>query len=166
MAPPNGFQNSIETQALYDLHAVIVHKGGVESGHYYSYIREYDAVRGEYVGWLEYDDDRVTSVDSFTVIESNFGGYRLTTLPNRREVRLPVTHSAYILAYVRRADRNVVLAPSPTDIIPQRVKRELQRVMESDEHRHLVEQAKALQLRLVIATHDSLGSYVRNHVWT
>ena len=56
----------VDTEALYTLVGVVVHRGrSLNSGHYISYIKS----RGN---WLEYDDDHVTLV-SEEVVRSTFG---------------------------------------------------------------------------------------------
>merc|ERR1719305_2240023 len=53
----------------YILHAVVVHSGDVNSGHYYVHIRpDLDS------GWYKFDDDTVTPCTEYAAVEDNFGG--------------------------------------------------------------------------------------------
>lgn len=149
-----------DSQAVYDLVGVIVHKGTARSGHYYCYIRHYDAQQGAYTHWIEYDDENVRIVDSTVAVEANFGGMRSSTVHGRPHTYMS-TNSAYILSYVRRSDRAVLLAPSPTDIIPESIKRELRRIMELDEKRSMVEKVRRSQIRVVLATDEAIARCVQ-----
>lgn len=152
-----------DSQAVYDLTGVIVHRGTARSGHYYCYIRHFDTEQGRFTHWLEYDDDNVRVVDSYAAIEGNFGGMRTSTVHGRPHTFMS-TNNAYILSYVRRADRGVVLAPSPTDIIPESVKQELRRVMEADEKRSMIEKVRRSQVRVVLATDEAINRCVQENI--
>ena len=49
---------------MYDLSAVIVHKGKMDSGHYICYCREGN-------DWFMFDDSKVVLVSEFEVLEAN-----------------------------------------------------------------------------------------------
>lgn len=90
----------------YVLYSVLVHSGGVDSGHYYSYARCSGGT------WHKFDDTLVTRVSEFCAIENNFGGKYLqscvdylsssgrTSSDGSTEGDEKV-YSAYMLMYVR-----------------------------------------------------------------
>lgn len=55
----------------YSLHAVLVHRGSANAGHYYSFVR---ADFGDADTWYKCNDESVETVDWNTVAESSFGG--------------------------------------------------------------------------------------------
>jgi hypothetical protein len=57
--------------ASYALHAVLVHRGGANTGHYYAFVR---ANFSDDNTWFKCNDDRVESVDWKAVTEASFGG--------------------------------------------------------------------------------------------
>jgi len=53
----------------YHLHAICVHDGGADSGHYFTFIKDH------YQGiWRKFNDIRVTTVDEAEVMEQSIGG--------------------------------------------------------------------------------------------
>ena len=54
---------------IYEAVGVVVHSGGAEGGHYYSYIK--DRQKGK---WYEFNDTRVTPFDLKNLAEETFGG--------------------------------------------------------------------------------------------
>lgn len=150
---------SPHSQAIYDLYGVIVHRGTVAAGHYYSYIRQYDAAAEQFTHWLEYDDETVRVVDASIAIDANFGGFKRQYY-NGRDFMTPITHSAYILAYVRRADAPKILRPTPIDVIPDRVKDDLRRVMEVDEKRARIAAEAKTKAKLTIITDKTIKKAV------
>jgi len=48
----------------YTLHAICVHDGSAESGHYYTFIKDHNQGK-----WRNYNDVRVTEVEEATVYE-------------------------------------------------------------------------------------------------
>jgi len=85
----------------YDLHGVLIHSGTVDTGHYYSYIRE----RGG-DDWYEFDDACVSEIDIDDLPELAFGGevvkesydHKSGKVVTRRSVR---ANNAYLLVYER-----------------------------------------------------------------
>lgn len=102
--------------AVYDLHAIVVHAGQFGSGHYYAYVRP-DIRKNE---WYRYDDDRVTQVKYKDVREDAFGGQSSRKINDTRKIGLlrRLLHSgqekrfgwggkhssAYMLQYIKRVD--------------------------------------------------------------
>ena len=73
----------------YHLHAICIHDGTAESGHYYSYIRDF-----KQNVWRKYDDHRVSEVDEAQVFEEAQGGGG--------------TKSAYYMTYLSESEINVM----------------------------------------------------------
>ncbi|CAJ1368547.1 unnamed protein product [Effrenium voratum] len=100
----------------YDLFAVVVHNGDVNSGHYYAHIQP-DLERG----WFKFDDETVTPCSEYAAIEDNYGGSDLAvwnyfdrspqelrhTSPSTR----PRMNNAYMLMYIREDQRQQILKP-------------------------------------------------------
>ena len=95
------------TPAEYQLYSVLVHSGGVHSGHYYAYARP-----GGGTDWYKFDDTIVSRVEEFCAIENNFGGpgqrQCVNYLVGGSECSDPgeegpdKVYSAYMLMYVRK----------------------------------------------------------------
>ena len=121
---------------IYILHSVLVHSGGVHSGHYYAFInptcetasRDLDPGNESAPPppggaphpspWLRFDDERVTREPARHAVEDNFGEFSasqpgpgdddLTPLPWRHPVTTGRVSSAYMLVYVRKSDLHSV----------------------------------------------------------
>ena len=65
----------------YHLHGVCIHDGTAESGHYYSYIRDWSQNV-----WRQYNDHRINVVEEQQVLEEAQGG--------------GLTKSAYWIVYI------------------------------------------------------------------
>jgi hypothetical protein len=116
---------------LYDLVGVVVHTGTLESGHYYSFIKERGpraALRaaarpgGRESGgrWLEFNDSVVSEFDSSRIPAECFGGVQTVSQWNAAlkmhiEVELPVVKSAYMLVYERRTPQPIEV---PLQLVP------------------------------------------------
>ena len=95
---------------MYDLVGVVMHSGELNSGHYYSYIKERGSragclaserakLRGGAAGpWFEFNDATVTPWDVANLDSACFGGMTMGT--DGKET--PSHKSAYILVYERR----------------------------------------------------------------
>lgn len=77
----------------YTLHAVLVHAGDMNAGHYTAFIRP------TLESWLKFDDDRVTAVTQQEAVDANFGTGK---------------ESAYLLVYIR-----LFYVKPGNDFIPQ-----------------------------------------------
>ena len=55
---------------VYHLHAILVHRGGIGSGHYYAFIRPNLEDK-----WFDFNDSAVTPVMKSTAISTGSGGY-------------------------------------------------------------------------------------------
>ncbi|GET87316.1 ubiquitin hydrolase, putative [Leishmania tarentolae] len=139
---------SSNSPAIYDLQGVIVHRGTARSGHYYCYIREWDPVRQRFCRWLEYDDENVRQVPEDAAVRANYGRGAGSADNYRNEVSLMGGANAYILSYVRHADAAAILAPSPTDIVSDRVKEAMRRAIQEEERQ--LREAEEARLRVTM----------------
>jgi len=81
----SGMYTQPELQCLkYCLHAVMVHEGGVESGHYWAYVRDHKRKV-----WLKFNDNTVNEASWEELVKESFGGHSNT--------------SAYSLVYIDAA---------------------------------------------------------------
>ncbi|KPI88487.1 putative Ubiquitin hydrolase [Leptomonas seymouri] len=147
-----------DSPAMYDLQGVIVHRGTVRSGHYYCYIHEWDAEEQRYTRWLEYDDESVREVPEDVAVRANYG--RSATLDSfRHEASMMGGANAYILSYVRRSDAPTILAPSPTDIVSDRVKEALRRAIQEEERQLREAEEARMSATLCCLTDTTLSAY-------
>jgi len=101
----------------YILHTVIVHRGGLDSGHFYCFIRPTPGSQ-----WIRFDDHIVYSTSTVAAIDENFGGGG----DERRG-------SAYILVYVKESEaQDILYQPDPKQVNPELVER-----MQRDEEENL-----------------------------
>ncbi len=82
------------TPADYTLHAVLVHSGGFQGGHYVAFINPNGDEK-----WCKFDDDVVSSCEREDAIDANYGG---VGMKQGGPVR-PST-SAYMLVYIRDSE--------------------------------------------------------------
>ena len=106
------FQNANgDAYYSYRLVGVVVHTGAsLNSGHYYSYIRERGGEDSE-GKWYEFNDANVRNFDPASMPEAAFGGARSVRSPSSTGEApdgssppmrgIPVVHNAYMLVYER-----------------------------------------------------------------
>ncbi|CAM6033345.1 unnamed protein product [Sphagnum compactum] len=93
---------------LYTLHSVLVHSGGVHGGHYYAFIRPTLSDQ-----WYKFDDERVTKEELKRALEEQYGGEE--ELPqtnpgfNNTLFKFTKYSNAYMLVYIREADKDKVV---------------------------------------------------------
>lgn len=91
--------------ATYELFGVLVHKGGVGSGHYYCFLRPTSEKQ-----WYRFDDDVVTQETKSSAVTDNFGGKSLKG-KNKR-------YSGYMLVYVKQSEIQNVFQPVGDEDVP------------------------------------------------
>ncbi|KAG5482930.1 hypothetical protein LSCM1_06968 [Leishmania martiniquensis] len=148
-----------DSPAIYDLQGVIVHRGTARSGHYYCYIREWDPVAQRFCRWLEYDDENVRQVPEDVAVRANYGRGAGTAESLRHDTSLMGGANAYILSYVRRADAAAILAPSPTDIVSDRVKEAMRRAIQEEEQQLREAEEARMSVTMYCLTDAALSRY-------
>ena len=83
----------------FELVGILVHAGGAESGHYYSYIRERSG--SVEASWVEYNDDTVSPWDPSLMESKTFGGSESTAENEASALGFEKSYSAYMLFYQR-----------------------------------------------------------------
>eukprot|EP00403_Amphidinium_massartii_P034419 CAMPEP_0178435934 /NCGR_PEP_ID=MMETSP0689_2-20121128/34182_1 /TAXON_ID=160604 /ORGANISM="Amphidinium massartii, Strain CS-259" /LENGTH=1320 /DNA_ID=CAMNT_0020058019 /DNA_START=92 /DNA_END=4054 /DNA_ORIENTATION=+ len=141
---------------VYLLHAVVVHSGDVNSGHYYVHIRP--NLDG---GWFKFDDDTVTPCSEYAAVEDNYGGNDLVTwdyfqrspreIQNSAPPTRPRIHNAYMLVYVREdCAPEVLKLPDPRETnlkMVERCDREVR--LAEQRRREKLEQQMKIRIKLV-----------------
>ena len=102
------------TPALYRLHAVLVHSGDNHGGHYVVFICP--KLDGK---WFKFDDEVVSRCSRRDAINANFGGAQSDELTFRHST------NAYMLVYVRDANKDYVLSEIGKADIPQQLQERL-----------------------------------------
>merc|ERR1719162_1305017 len=142
----------------YILHAVVVHSGDVNSGHYYVHIKPH--FDGD---WFKFDDDTVTPCSEYAAIEDNCGGSDANvwnyfdrtprelyasraTHPTRARI-----HNAYMLVYVREdCAAQVLKIPDPVETNERMVQRCDRDVLLAEQRRReKMEQQQKIRIKLV-----------------
>jgi ubiquitin carboxyl-terminal hydrolase 7 len=97
-----------EEDYRYSLHSVVVHKGTVNQGHYFAFIKP--EVDGK---WYMFNDEIVREADEHEVFEFNYGGankiYRHKDRGNIVEIPQRADANAYILVYIKKTSENLIL---------------------------------------------------------
>jgi ubiquitin carboxyl-terminal hydrolase 7 len=104
--------------------------------------------------WYKFDDDRVVPVTEKEVYEDNFGGdFSMVSGLMDRQTRFHKSFTnAYMLVYVREADRDVILGevtekdiPSHLSLNIERERLEAERIAKERAERHLFINVSVLQ---------------------
>ena len=88
----------------YDLVGALIHQGGAEGGHYYSYIKERDKLSPNYSKWFEFNDTRVSSFDEKTLPKHAFGKKKSEMSTGLISWIFDWDENAYIVIYEKRTD--------------------------------------------------------------
>jgi len=100
---PSDTYKEAQEEALYDLLAVVEHRGGLNGGHYVAYVRNSDG------GWYECDDTRVSPVSEDAVLRHE--GYIL--FYRRRTPQAKLQERERIAALLRSVASPDARDPSP-----------------------------------------------------
>jgi len=148
----------------YMLHTVIVHSGGVSSGHYYTFVRVQDG-DSDKCRWVKFDDECVTFCSEQAAVEDNYGGEDLQIwdyfkctpkeLRERSAPSYPKIHNAYMLSYVRMDMVKELLAPPVLDSQEQKYKLMIERctreaALAEERRRARYEQLMRVEVKLVL----------------
>ncbi|KAI3938560.1 hypothetical protein MKW98_016065 [Papaver atlanticum] len=114
---------------LYTLHAVLVHSGGGNGGHYYAFIRPTLSEQ-----WFKFNDERVTKEDINWALEEQCGG----------EGRYS---NAYMLVYIRESDRDKIICNADVKDIaePLRTRFPKEQVEKEDEEHKKKDELQGLK---------------------
>ena len=117
------FPDRLQLQGTdYRLFSVLVHSGNVHGGHYYAFIRPYeaDSSGAPTEQWFRFDDSVVEPVDAWSAVANNFGGPVVDRCLNylhrdakRDDADKP--YSAYMLMYVSDSRWAEILTPVRLD---------------------------------------------------
>lgn len=102
---------------MYHLHSILVHRGSINSGHYFAFIKPSLEER-----WYEFNDDRVTQVTKEYAFGQGIGG-EICSFELKREPHINYPDStgilverhkenqtnAYMLIYIRDKERASIL---------------------------------------------------------
>jgi len=81
----------------YKLKGIIVHSGGVDHGHYYSYIKD-----NENNSWFEFNDTKVCDFNTKDIPEETYGGVEIQySEKGKKEELVDKKRNAYVLLYER-----------------------------------------------------------------
>lgn len=70
----NSFKELETAEETYELHAICVHDGGAESGHYFTFIKDHKKNI-----WFKFNDDKINIVDQDIVSAQSDGGHGYMT---------------------------------------------------------------------------------------
>jgi len=84
----------------YSLYSVVVHKGTIDRGHYYAFIKPEKGNQ-----WYQFNDEIVRKADLYEVFDNNYGGHFKIYKHKEKGIINEITQksdgSAYLLVYVR-----------------------------------------------------------------
>eukprot|EP01012_Entosiphon_sulcatum_P043360 TRINITY_DN5765_c0_g1_i1.p1 TRINITY_DN5765_c0_g1~~TRINITY_DN5765_c0_g1_i1.p1 ORF type:complete len:1217 (+),score=205.78 TRINITY_DN5765_c0_g1_i1:1973-5623(+) len=141
-----------DEENAYELFAVLVHTGSVLGGHYYAYIRCQDP-EDEDAKWVKYNDDMVSIATTRHVFDDNFGGKSSVWGTGDSP------QNAYMLVYVKKAERDQLFKSIPEDVIPPHVLDTLKRELEDEKRQaermkqEREEKQNSLEFRLITDQH-------------
>ncbi|KAL6946770.1 hypothetical protein ACO0QE_001619 [Hanseniaspora vineae] len=145
---------------VYDLHAVLVHSGDIDTGHYYAMIRPSDDQ------WYRFDDDRVWRVNKSAVFDDNFGCNKLSDDEIKKMSRLRYQSylmrrqtSAYMLVYIEREAKKDVFVDISQQDFPKNVVSTLAQEKEEEIKRKQDIEEMRSYYRLSVVSDDDFCKY-------
>lgn len=154
-----------EGSGQYMLHTVIIHSGGVSSGHYYAFVRVHDGEAGKACQWVKFDDENVTFCSEQAAIEDNYGGEDMQVwnyfnlspkdIRSREVPSCTRIHNAYMLSYVRVDKAEELLAPPVIDGQEQKYRLMIERCIREaqlaeERKRARLEQLMRVEVRVLL----------------
>lgn len=101
-------QNRKTNEYAYYLYSVVVHKGNIDRGHYYAFIKPENKNQ-----WYQFNDEIVRKADLYEVFANNFGGsfklYRHKEKGIISELNQKSDGNAYLLVYIRKDLQDEIL---------------------------------------------------------
>ena len=105
----------------YECIGVVVHVGGIDGGHYFSFIKHINDKKESV--WYKFNDSVVSIAEPYEVFENNFGGkttyYRRVNDGEVGNYESTNYQSAYLLIYIRKDCISELLGDYSIDEIPQ-----------------------------------------------
>lgn len=93
-------ENKQKIKYEYSLYSVVVHKGTIDRGHYYAFIKPENQNQ-----WYQFNDEIVRKADSYEVFANNYGGHFKIFRHKERGIINEITQksdgNAYLLVYIR-----------------------------------------------------------------
>jgi len=114
------FSQQASQKNVYHLHSILIHRGGLGAGHYYSFIRPTLEDK-----WYEFNDSSVTEIMKSTAFANGCGGpetYFELKDGKVIEKQRPNNTSAYMLVYIRESERESIMRELTMDDIPGHLK--------------------------------------------
>jgi ubiquitin C-terminal hydrolase len=148
----NGQDNS------YSLHSVVVHKGGINSGHYYAYIRP-----GVNNQWYMFNDEFVRECDYDEVFTYNYGG--VLELSKHRDrgniirINSRPDANAYILVYIKNTVRNSILCDVKNSDIPKNITDLIQKEKEDERRAEILLKRKRENINIFFIPKENIMSH-------
>ena len=146
----------------YDLIGIVVHRGGVRSGHYFCYMREYNPDTKEFGHFVEFDDEHVRYVDEYVAVTKNFGG-PVTVHIRGYDQQILSPQNAYMLVYGRRADLPVILSSVRTELIPAALRSTLSEQVAVEEALAVDDMARRRKVNVHLLRDGDIDAFVQRH---
>lgn len=140
--------NALKTQAApkYSLHAVLVHSGEYHGGHYVCFINP----NCDGKSWYKFDDDIVSKCTVKQAMEINYGGF--SDMGGARSCT-----SAYMVVYIRDADRDKVLCDVSHNKVNKLFLHHLERARKIERRQERLEAEAADSITIKTITNDELS---------
>ncbi|KAL5702529.1 ubiquitinyl hydrolase 1 [Ranunculus cassubicifolius] len=137
---------------LYTLHSVLVHRGGVNRGHYYAFIRPTLSNQ-----WFKFDDERVTKEEEKMAVEENYGG--------EDDFKFTRDASAYMLVYVRASDKDKIICSVDEKDIDDDLRMRLKEEQEEQERREKERAEAHLYTTIKVARDQDLAEQIGSDIY-
>lgn len=145
--------------AQYALISIVVHRGNVHGGHYYSFIR--CSIDND--DWYCFNDEIVRKADLYEVFSINYGG-TFTLFRHREKGIISELHpssdlSAYILIYIKVSQASSLLKQITIEDIPQDIIKAIQLEKEREKKELLLQERKEKYIDVFLLTKETFCNY-------
>lgn len=160
--------NRCQEEDLYELHSVVDHSGNLNNGHYFCYIKNYDANNN--LNWEKFNDEIVNKCTSSEAIDENYGGERIGWRFNQSNSEIDSYWSknsevsAYILVYIRKSQIKKIICPfNYIESSSQRLRDMINQDIEIEENTKIEKAITKSNIPIylfdknLISNHDELG---------
>jgi ubiquitin C-terminal hydrolase len=147
-------------QHKYQLLSVLVHKGNVYDGHYYTYIR-FDITTNK---WYCFNDEHVHEADVYEVFDCNYGGMlsMFTYQENNNsimEMQSESNSSAYMLIYINTSKANEILKPITISEIPLELFKQVYKDKVNEQIQQQMQERETQMIRLYYLNETMIKNY-------